>query len=131
LHEFAHKLAELGDRRAGRPPLVDQALVSRWGRVMRAECRRLAEDVDYGRPTLLDPYGAESPSEFFAVATETFFLRPADLRRWHPEVYELLSSCYRQAPAPRPVPPAAAAAAPAPRTARPRPAAPRRPPRPA
>jgi Mlc titration factor MtfA (ptsG expression regulator) len=29
-------------------------------------------------PTLLDPYGAQDPAEFFAVATETFFERGAE-----------------------------------------------------
>jgi Mlc titration factor MtfA (ptsG expression regulator)/Tfp pilus assembly protein PilF len=111
LHEFAHKLAELGDAEAGRPPLVDRALARRWDRVIRAECERLAEDSDYGRPTLLDPYGGSSPSEFFAVATETFFLQPVPLRARHPEVYELLAGCYRQDPASRPVPAGVAATA--------------------
>jgi Mlc titration factor MtfA (ptsG expression regulator) len=111
LHEFAHKLAELGDAHAGRPPLLDRSLERRWDRVMSAERDRLAEDADYGRPTLLDPYGAESAPEFFACATETFFLRPAQLERRHPEVYELLAACYRQDPARRTVPPEVAATA--------------------
>jgi Mlc titration factor MtfA (ptsG expression regulator) len=111
LHEFAHKLAELGDAEAGRPPLVDRAQARRWDRVLGAERERLAEDADYGRPTLLDPYGAESAAEFFAVATETFFLRGADLRRRHPEVYELLAACYRQDPATRVIPPEVSATA--------------------
>jgi Mlc titration factor MtfA (ptsG expression regulator)/Flp pilus assembly protein TadD len=111
LHEFAHKLAELGDAEMGRPPLVDRSLEKKWGRVMRAECDRLAEDADFGRPTLLDPYGAESLAEFFAVATETFFLRPTELRTRHPDVYELLAACYRQDPAGRTIPPDVAASA--------------------
>src|SRR5262245_6437168 len=64
LHEFAHKLAELGDAEMGRPPLVDPSLRKRWDRVMPAACDQLAEDGDYGRPTLLDPYGGQSVSEF-------------------------------------------------------------------
>jgi Mlc titration factor MtfA (ptsG expression regulator)/regulator of sirC expression with transglutaminase-like and TPR domain len=111
LHEFAHKLAELGDPETGRPPLLERALEKRWTRVMRAECDRLAEDADYGRPTLLDPYGAESLAEYFAVASETFFLRGGELRVWHPEVYELLSAFYHQDPAARPIPPEVAATA--------------------
>jgi Mlc titration factor MtfA (ptsG expression regulator)/Tfp pilus assembly protein PilF len=107
-HEFAHKLAELGEPDRGCPPLVDAGLRRRWDRVMGRALDRLAEDADYGRPTLLDPYGAESPAEFFAVATETFFLRPAEMRRRHPDVYELLAGCYRQDPARWPLPPAAA-----------------------
>src|SRR5262249_43007965 len=59
----------------------------------------------YGRPTLIDPYGATDPHEFFAVATETFFLRAVELRQQHPDVYDLLAACYRQDPARRTIPP--------------------------
>lgn len=109
LHEFAHKLAELGVPQKGQPPLLDPALERRWDRVMESERQRLGEDADHGRPTLLDSYGAESPAEFFAVATETFFLQPGPMREQHPEVYDLLAAFYRQNPASRPVPAAVAA----------------------
>jgi Mlc titration factor MtfA (ptsG expression regulator) len=99
VHELAHKLAELGEAEAGRPPLVDRALAARWDRVMRKALAQLREDSDRGRPTLLDPYGAESLSEFFAVASETFFLQGRPLQRRHPDVYELLAACYHQDPA--------------------------------
>ncbi len=111
LHEFAHKLAELGDPERGRPPLLEAALETRWTRVLRAECDRLARDVERGRPTLLDPYGAQDLGEFFAVATETFFLRPGELRARHAELYELLGAFYHQDPATRTIPPEVAATA--------------------
>jgi Mlc titration factor MtfA (ptsG expression regulator)/Tfp pilus assembly protein PilF len=103
LHEFAHKLAELGDPRVGRPPLVEESLRERWDRVMAEEYRRFCADVEHGRPVLLDPYGADSPAEFFAVATEYFFIRADAMRRRHPELYRLLADFYRQEPADRPV----------------------------
>ncbi len=81
LHEFAHKLAEMGDPHAGMPPLDDP------------------RQADYRRPTLLDPYGAASPAEFFAVASECFFLRPAALGQRHPVLYQILAEWYRQDPA--------------------------------
>jgi Mlc titration factor MtfA (ptsG expression regulator)/Tfp pilus assembly protein PilF len=111
LHEFAHKLAELGDSEAGRPPLLDRALWKRWDRVMTRERLRLAEDEEYGRPTLIDPYGAQDGNEFFAVATETFFARGRALQARHPEAYELLAAFYRQDPASRRLPPELAAQA--------------------
>ncbi len=101
LHEFAHKLAELGDPEAGKPPLLDPALAQRWEEVVVPEYEQLVADADHGRPSLLDPYGAESRAEFFAVATECFFLQPAALRRRHPALYQLLADCYRQDPASR------------------------------
>lgn len=44
----------------------------------------------------MDPYGAEAPAEFFAVASETFFARPAPLAHAYPQVFELLEKYYRQ-----------------------------------
>jgi Mlc titration factor MtfA (ptsG expression regulator) len=47
----------------------------------------------------MDSYGAKSPAEFFAVATETFFERPIELKTAHPDVYDQLKKYYRQDPA--------------------------------
>jgi Mlc titration factor MtfA (ptsG expression regulator) len=52
---------------------------------------------------MLDPYGAESPGEFFGVVTEAFFQRPVELRRHHAELYRLLADFYRLDPAPETV----------------------------
>ena len=46
----------------------------------------------------MDAYGATNPAEFFAVATETFFEKPAQLRKEHPELYEELYGFYRVNP---------------------------------
>ena len=40
-------------------------------------------------------------NQFFAVATECFFDRPAEMERRHPELYDLLRTYYRQDPAAR------------------------------
>jgi Mlc titration factor MtfA (ptsG expression regulator) len=61
------------------------------------EALRDAEEADV--PTVLDTYGAENPSEFFAVATEAFFERPRALRAKHPELYAALQRFFRQDPA--------------------------------
>ena len=42
----------------------------------------------------IDPYGASSESEFFAVASEYFFERPELLKNKHPELYERLSNIF-------------------------------------
>ena len=47
----------------------------------------------------MDEYGSTDPAEFFAVATETFFERPFDMRRRHGELYAILSDYYRLDPA--------------------------------
>ena len=48
---------------------------------------------------MLDEYGATDPAEFFAVATESFFETPGELRRAYPRLYEELKRFYQQDPA--------------------------------
>lgn len=45
-----------------------------------------------------DPYAARHPAEFFAVASEAFFVLPEPLAGNYPEIYHLLSLYYRQDP---------------------------------
>jgi Mlc titration factor MtfA (ptsG expression regulator)/Tfp pilus assembly protein PilF len=98
IHEFAHKLAQLDDPWARRPPVPDVELARRWKEVMDREYEKLVDDAAYDRPTLLDPYGAENKAEFFAVVSECFFLRPVAMRGRHRELYELLARWYGQDP---------------------------------
>jgi len=99
LHEFAHQLdAESGEMN-GQPPIGDPALRSEWFPVMMEAYEKLGRQADAGRATAIDPYGAEDPSEFFAVATETFFQDPRRLQAVYPKVYGLLARYYRQDPA--------------------------------
>lgn len=99
VHEFAHVL-DMGDGVAdGIPPLASATERKRWQAVLMAEYETFCERVDAGDDTALDPYGAESPEEFFAVASEAFFVAPQDMRAEHPALYELLAGFYRQNPA--------------------------------
>ena len=99
LHEFAHQLdAETGSLN-GAPVLKDAALRRRWPATLAAAFERLIDAVDCGRGSVLDPYGTEDPAEFFAVATEAFFLRPRALQRTEPTLYDVLAAFYRQDPA--------------------------------
>jgi Mlc titration factor MtfA (ptsG expression regulator) len=102
VHEFAHKLAELGDSTNGIPLIEDDELRERWKQLAAAEYARLREDVAYDRPTVLDSYGATNPAEFFAVATECFFLNPDQLRQRHRRLYRCFVRFFRQDPARRP-----------------------------
>lgn len=88
LHEFAHQLDDENPETEGAPAMRDYA---RWSEVMDREFRRLQR---HRRPPVLDPYGAESPGEFFGVVTEAFFQRGAALTRHHPELYALLREYY-------------------------------------
>lgn len=96
VHEFAHVL-DMGDGLAdGIPPLASTAERRYWQSVLMADYEAFCERVDAGEQTTLDPYGAESPEEFFAVASEAFFVAPRQMRAQHPALYELLAGFYRQ-----------------------------------
>lgn len=98
-HEFAHQLDMLNGRSVdGTPPLETADQDRRWLDTTEEEYRALVNECRQGRPTLLDCYGATSPAEFFAVATETFFMQPHALKQRQPKLYAILSEVYRQEP---------------------------------
>ncbi len=100
-HEFAHELDLLDGAADGEPPLSDARLHAEWGRAFHAQLLHLRAQVAQGHATLLDRYGAQSRAELFAVATECFFERSAELARQHPDLYLLLWRYYGQDPAAR------------------------------
>ncbi|MEO7152160.1 MAG: M90 family metallopeptidase [Burkholderiaceae bacterium] len=99
IHEFAHVLDMRDGVADGVPPLPDRAGRARWTEVMDAAYAAFCAEVDADRETFLDPYGAESIDEFFAVLSEAFFVAPIEVRAEHTPAYELLRGFYRQDPA--------------------------------
>jgi Mlc titration factor MtfA (ptsG expression regulator) len=99
LHEFAHQLDAEDGAVDGAPALGDRARYASWARVLGSEFAELVDEIHRGKASDIDAYGATSPPEFFAVATEMFFERPTALKRRHPDLYEQLASFYRQDPA--------------------------------
>lgn len=125
IHEFAHKI-DMGRGAAnGCPPFLDglhePAELADWPAVFSAAyadfCDRvdlmeasLPEDFDFEQPDdadlydelaselPLDPYASRDPAEFFAVASEAFFVNPAPLAAGYPAVYRKLAAYYRQDP---------------------------------
>ena len=51
------------------------------------------------KKTVLDPYGATNPAEFFAVGTETFFEKGKQLRERYPALYDRFREYYGLNPA--------------------------------
>lgn len=98
LHEFAHQLDQEDGQAEGVPILPRVLDYEVWKQVMSAEYLQLCDRVENGQKTVLDSYGATSPAEFFAVATETFFEKPNQLHQKHPSLYELLQRYYRLDP---------------------------------
>jgi MtfA peptidase len=100
-HEFAHELDMLAGTADGTPPLHSRAQYKDWMQTCRREYRRLRRDIEKGKPTFLDAYGAADEAEFFAVATEQFFDQPGLMVKHAPELYRVLKEYYRQDPAGR------------------------------
>lgn len=98
LHEFAHQLDQQTGRANGAPWLGSRARHARWAAAFSAEFERLRAQAGMGEPTLLSPYGASEPAEFFAVATEVFFEQAPQLAAQHPALYRELSAFYRVDP---------------------------------
>lgn len=94
LHEFAHQLDQETGSANGAPRLTRKSSYQSWARVLSNEFEVLQAKAEQHLPSFLDRYGATNPAEFFAVATETFFERPAEMRRLHPELFEQLLVYY-------------------------------------
>jgi len=98
VHEMAHKLDLASGYADGHPPLHAGMSDGAWDQALGAAYEDLVDRDDRGEETWLDPYAAESPAEFFAVASEAFFELPAELAEHYPAVYEQLAAFYRQDP---------------------------------
>jgi len=99
MHEFAHQLDQDTGAANGAPYVGRGALQQTWARVMNQEFDALRARLARAEPSLIEPYAATSPAEFFAVTTEIFFERPAALAAERPELYKQLKRCYRLDPA--------------------------------
>lgn len=99
IHEFVHVLDMRTGEADGVPALPDRAARDEWVRVLGDEYDAFCERVDAEEDTLLDPYAAEAEEEFFAVASEAFFVAPGALKSEHPRLYELLRGYFKQDPA--------------------------------
>ncbi|MGE0454732.1 MAG: zinc-dependent peptidase [Vicinamibacteria bacterium] len=94
LHEFAHLLDVEQTEFDGIPAGLPASRHAEWVALARKEMERLQR-----RKSVLDPYGADDPVEFLAVAVEAFFEPALELRRRHRELYEMLVATFGQDPA--------------------------------
>ena len=99
IHEFAHVLDMADGAANGKPALPSALPAAEWRRTMEAEFQTFVQRAEAGEDTLLDPYGATGPEEFFAVASESFFVNAAQTKRQHPALYGMLCRFYLQDPA--------------------------------
>ncbi|MBW2526467.1 MAG: zinc-dependent peptidase [Deltaproteobacteria bacterium] len=100
-HEFAHKLDMLDGLVDGTPPIDCSDELDRWVQSMTPAFESVQQRRRRRKRDVLSDYAGTDVAEFFAVATEVFFEKPAKLRERHPDVYRALRDFYRQDPAER------------------------------
>lgn len=110
IHEMAHKLDSLNGSCDGCPPLhrgmdprmwrsiITEAWEDLNARLIASSRGRRANRGRLKSRTRIDPYAAESPEEFFAVACEYFWEKPAILIREYPAVFKQLKLFFRRDP---------------------------------
>ncbi len=98
VHEFAHCLDGLDGEMGGNPVFDNPETAQRWQQVCSREFEQLGRAAIAGRRVLLDHYGASSPAEFFAVASETFFEMPERMQQSMPELFELMVEYFKVNP---------------------------------
>lgn len=87
LHEFAHLLDFAAPGTEGAPPMTR---FDSWSATLAETFDTLRRD---GSP-VIDVYGAQSPSEFFAVAVEAYFQRGAALSSAHHDLYAVMAAYF-------------------------------------
>ncbi len=98
LHEFAHQLDSESGSNNGAPYLGSADNYRNWSEVLSRDFANLQTDALYRQQSVMDHYGATSPAEFFAVATETFFEKPWQMSERHGALFAELFKYYRVDP---------------------------------
>jgi MtfA peptidase len=95
IHEFVHLLDKMDGDTDGIPEvLLEKQYTIPWINQMHKEIDAIVKDRSD-----INPYGATSKTEFFAVASEYFFERPTLFKERHPELYKLMEEIFDQTPA--------------------------------
>ncbi|MBL0358990.1 MAG: zinc-dependent peptidase [Chitinophagaceae bacterium] len=94
IHEFVHLLDKMDGDIDGVPGiLLEKQYTIPWINLMHQGITNiLANRSD------INPYGASSKTEFFAVVSEYFFERPALFKERHPELFKLMEEIFDQYP---------------------------------
>lgn len=94
IHEFVHLVDKSDGSVDGLPEsLLRNSYSLPWLQVMHEEIRR----IEAGHSDI-NPYAAMNEAEFLAVVSEYFFERPDMMQEHHPELYQLLTKMFNQAP---------------------------------
>jgi len=93
IHEFVHLLDKADGATDGIPEaMLPEGLHQPWMEYMH----RAIQEIRSGHSDI-NPYAGTNEAEFFAVISEYFFQKPAQLKEHHPELWEMLEQIYRVA----------------------------------
>ena len=108
IHEFVHKIDMRDGLADGCPPLAAgfmnavTAVAARkiWSETLLAQYQAFCDKCSIaerfgGEPTWLDPYASESIDEFFAVASEAYFVNAAYFGRDFPALVPMFDAFFR------------------------------------
>lgn len=98
IHEFAHQLDDLSGRTDGVPVLESGQPYSEWEAAFLHAYDSHIKNVESGRKTVIDAYGAQGHEEFFAVSVEVFFEKPGQLKHEVPKIYKQLAILFQLDP---------------------------------
>jgi MtfA peptidase len=93
LHEMAHALRLENIIRNEELRFLDEGLIERFDEFARDICRNFKDFANFFRP-----YACRDEHEFFSVAIENFFERPARFQKQIPELYVILTRLLGQDP---------------------------------
>ncbi|OGV48194.1 MAG: hypothetical protein A2017_18470 [Lentisphaerae bacterium GWF2_44_16] len=99
LHEFAHQLDQESGPADGSPVFDRDIAATEWAAIFSREYKKLCLEASHGIHDVIDEYGTVNPAEFFAVATECFFVKSREMRKSHFELYEEMKKYYKLDPA--------------------------------
>jgi MtfA peptidase len=103
IHEFIHVMDVRDGQADGCPPMPREQR-RQWLPTLQAEYERFCEATEawqrFGKSTglqapLLDPYGTESLSEFFAVAAEAYFVKHDGFSKNYPQLNSVFDKFFK------------------------------------
>lgn len=94
IHEFVHLLDKADGDIDGIPEaLLEKQYTIPWINLMHQKIEAILNNQSD-----INPYGATSKTEFFAVASEYFFERPKLFQSRHPELFRIMEKIFDQTP---------------------------------
>ncbi len=91
VHEFVHLIDKLDGMTDGVPErLIAKPYVIPWLKLIHKEMEAINDNKSDIRN-----YGGTNEAEFLAVASEYFFEHPEQMKKKHPDLYQMLKDCFR------------------------------------